>query len=96
MHSLSPEYAAAPSSFPEALGAAPPAFRRFQLRRAEDVSGVSGIGVVVQGVQFDDGACVIRWVGDVASTVHHDSIQNVVTVHGHEGRTVVEWLDEAS
>lgn len=69
--------------------------RRFQLRRVEDVNGVSGTGVVVQGVKFDDGACAIRWVSDYPSTTHHDSIENVIAVHGHGGKTVVEWLDAA-
>jgi hypothetical protein len=67
--------------------------RRFILRRTEDINGVSGTGIVVEGVQFSDGACAIRWVSAYPSTTHHDSIDNVVAVHGHEGRTVVEWID---
>lgn len=67
--------------------------RRFQLRRREDVNGLSGTGVVVQGVEFDDGTCVIRWISDTASTTVHDSVANVEKIHSHEGRTVLEWLD---
>jgi len=67
--------------------------RRFQLRRIEDVNGVSGTGIVVEGVQFSDGACAIRWVSRTPSTTHHDSIDNVIAVHGHDGKTVVEWID---
>lgn len=67
--------------------------RRFVLRRIEDVNGVSGTGVVVEGVQFSDGTCAIRWLSDYPSTTHHDSIVNVIAVHGHGGKTVVEWLD---
>lgn len=70
--------------------------RRFQLRRIEDVNGVSGTGIVVQGIQFDDGACALRWMTRYASTVHHDSIENVLAVHGHDGKTVVEWIDPDS
>jgi len=47
----------------------------------------------VQGVQFDDGACAIRWISGTPSTTHHDSIENVAAVHGHDGRTVIEWID---
>lgn len=47
----------------------------------------------MQGVQFDDGACAIRWVSDYPSNTHHDSIENVIAVHGHGGKTVVEWID---
>lgn len=67
--------------------------RRFILRRTEDVNGVSGTGVVVEGVQFSDGACAIRWTSAYPSTTHHDSIENVIAVHGHGGKTVAEWLD---
>lgn len=67
--------------------------RRFQMRRVEDVTGVSGIGVVVQGVMFDDGACAIRWISETPSTTHHDSLENVIKVHGHNGKTLLEWID---
>ena len=67
--------------------------RRFVLRRLEDVNGVSGTGIVIQGVQFDDGACAIRWCSNYPSTTHHESIENIIAVHGHDGKTVVEWVD---
>ena len=67
--------------------------RRFQMYREEDVTGVSGTGVVVQGVLWDDGAVAIRWLGATPSTTHHESIENVIKVHGHNGKTTIEWLD---
>jgi hypothetical protein len=67
--------------------------RRFVLNRKEDVSGVSGTGVVVEGVQFTDGTVAIRWLGDRPSTVYWDNMENALGVHGHNGLTVVEWLD---
>ncbi len=68
--------------------------RRFRLVRDEDVSGVSGTGVVAQGVEFDDGTVVMRWLSALPTTVVHDrGIESVVGIHGHEGRTRVEWLD---
>jgi hypothetical protein len=69
--------------------------RRFVLRRLEDVNGVSGLGVVVEGVQFSDGACAIRWISGTPSTTHHDTVENVIAVHGHNGKTVLEWIDPA-
>ncbi|WP_288797785.1 hypothetical protein [uncultured Arsenicicoccus sp.] len=68
--------------------------RRFVLARDRDVSGVSGIGVVAEGVQWSDGTVSMRWLGDRASTVTHDSIDNVTAIHGHDGATRVVWLDE--
>jgi len=41
----------------------------FHLERTEDASGVSGIGKVVEGVVFDDGTVVLRWLTEVKSTV---------------------------
>lgn len=70
-------------------------FRRFELVRQEDVSGVSGTGVVAHGVQFPDGTVVLRWsVGEHQSTVNWANIEAVVAIHGHDGRTVVEWIDD--
>ena len=71
------------------------AHRRFVLFRNEDVTGVSGTGVVAEGVQFRDGKVVLRWcVGEHRSTVNWDSIEAVDAIHGHDGRTRIVWLDE--
>jgi hypothetical protein len=69
--------------------------RRFVLVRTEDVSGVSGTGIVAHGVEFPDGTVALRWTGAYATTVVHDSIASVIAIHGHGGRTRVQWLDSA-
>lgn len=66
---------------------------RFRLRRDRDVSGVSGTGVVAEGVQFSDGVCAVRWLGEHASTVVWASLFDVELIHGHQGATRVEWID---
>ena len=65
----------------------------FHFERTEDASGVSGIGKVAEGVVFDDGTVVLRWLTEVKSTVIFESIEDVESVHGHEGKTriVYEW-----
>jgi hypothetical protein len=71
--------------------------RRFQLHRREDVSGVSGTGVVAEGVRFQDGHVAMRWVtGRHHTTTVHASIASVKAIHGHGGRTLVKWLDPPS
>ena len=70
--------------------------RTFYLRRNEDVSGVSGTGVVAEGIQFDDGYCTMRWLTKYRSTESADSIEILRAIHEHGGRTVVEWLDEVT
>ena len=67
--------------------------RRFQLHRHADVSGVSGTGVVAEGVAFTDGTTVIRWLSDTPSTVLWPSIDAAMRVHGHGGATELRWLD---
>lgn len=47
--------------------------RRFHLRRMKDDTGVSGTGVVAQGVRFMDGTVVVRWLGTLASTNCYDT-----------------------
>jgi len=83
--------------------------RRFELHRDTDVSGVSGSGVVADGVQYPRG-CLITWPdgtllqlpagwvrlvwrGRHRSTVLWPSAESVEAVHGHGGATRLVWLD---
>jgi hypothetical protein len=71
--------------------------RRFILRRQTDPTGVSGTGIVAEGVEFSDGRVALRWsVGEHRSTVIWDSIESVEVIHGHDGQTVPMWLDDAT
>jgi hypothetical protein len=66
------------------------------LFRHKDESGISGRGIVAQGVEFDDGVCVMRWLSIAPpSTVIHDSYISVEKVHGHKGNTELIWLSDA-
>lgn len=67
--------------------------RRLHLERDEDVSGVSGVGVVAYGVEFPDGSIVLRWDTQVRSTVHYDSRSDLETITGHGGRTRIVYDD---
>lgn len=71
-----------------------PAPRCFIVDRRRDDSGVSGIGIVAEGVEFTDGTVCLRWVTETATTVLFDSMQDVRTIHGHGGTTTVRWLEE--
>ncbi len=67
--------------------------RRFRLVRYFDVSKVSGTGDVAEGIQYSDGAVAVRWCSDHPCTSIWDSIDDMLAVHGHGGRTVVDWID---
>lgn len=89
----------------EASNSAPVALhRRFLLIRKEDPTGISGLGPVAEGIQFSDGNVVLRWLapyiqathrerGVKPTTVLHDSTESVLALHGHNGATVIEWVD---
>lgn len=70
-----------------------PAPRRFHLIRNEDATGVSGTGTVAEGIEFTDGSVSLRWLTTTTSTAIYNSVQDVETIHGHGGRTLVQWID---
>ena len=63
----------------------------FVLLRDVDETGVSGTGVVAEGVEFRDGTVALRWTSDwPTSVVFHDrGLESVLAVHGHNGKTQV-------
>lgn len=62
--------------------------RVIELHRDFDVTGYSGGGkVVADGVEFDDGICVLHWRGEHRSTVVWPAITDVEAVNGHDGLT---------
>lgn len=67
----------------------------YYLCRNEDVSNTSGTGHVAEIAEFDDGSVAVRWMASsnatgVASTTIFNSLQDLLKVHGHEGRTIAE------
>lgn len=58
--------------------------RTFEVVRENDETGVSGEGVVVEGVIFSDGTCVTRWVSQISpgrSTSIWDSYGAFAAIH---------------
>lgn len=68
--------------------------RPFVLERDTDVTGVSGTGIVAEGVCFSDGVVALRWTSDWPTSVvfHERGMDSVEAVHGHGGATRVIWL----
>jgi hypothetical protein len=69
--------------------------RRFVLVRDEDETGVSGTGIVAEGIRFSSGAVALQWTTDWPTSVvfHERGIESVEHVHGHNGKTRIEWMD---
>lgn len=69
-------------------------FRRFVVQRDIDETGVSGTGLVVEGVQFEDGRVAFRWCAQPArSSGEFDCIETMMGIHGHDGKTRAVWID---
>lgn len=80
------------------------AARTFVVIRDVDVTGISGTGIVAEGVEFSDGTVALRWLdidhehpnyvrGVRPTTVLHESIASVEALHGHGGATRIVWDD---
>jgi hypothetical protein len=67
--------------------------RRFVLVRHVDPSGVSGTGVIAEGVEFTDGTIALRWRSDTPSTGVYANAAAVEHIHGHRGATDIAWID---
>lgn len=68
--------------------------KTFTLRRSHDETGVSGTGVVLEGVQFTDGHIAVRWRGEITSTSFWESLNKFLEIHvaSHpRNRSVLQW-----
>lgn len=65
--------------------------KSFVLKRTEDVSGVSGTGIVAEGVQFSNGKCALNWLTNHTSVAIYDDIETLAAIHEHGGKTVIAW-----
>lgn len=68
--------------------------RLFHLVRMVDVSGVSGTGVVAEGVEFTNGWCALHWLTDYTSVCFYPSLEELIAIHSHNGSTYVRYDDE--
>lgn len=69
----------------------PKNLRAFYLYRQEDVSGVSGTGIVAVGVVLPSGHAVMEWCSRWPTVTVFQTIDQVERIHGHGGRTSIGW-----
>jgi hypothetical protein len=72
--------------------------RGFRMQRQFDASGVSGTGIVLEGVEFSTGVVVIHWLTPPprGSISVFDSLEQFLSIHvqPHPGNgTVLEFDD---
>ncbi len=63
------------------------AMRIFHLHRHHDVTGITGVGIVAEGVIFTDGSCAMRWLSELTSVVIFHTVEDILAIHGHQGHT---------
>ncbi|MEU8907017.1 hypothetical protein [Streptomyces mirabilis] len=74
-----------------------PTLATFLVQRDQDASGISGTGVVAEGVQFSDGWVVTHWLDQApmwepkTDVWHHKGTGPVTKIHGHGGATRIVW-----
>lgn len=71
----------------------PSHIRRFQLHRVEDESGISGTGLVAEGVLLTGGRVVLHWLTVYGSVNIYDNMEVLMALHGHHGKTKVVYQD---
>lgn len=63
--------------------------RTFKLVRTQDETGISGTGVVAEGIEFTNGWCALSWLTAMHSVAVYPNVRAVEAIHGHNGRTKV-------
>lgn len=68
----------------------------YKLVRKKDIHGVSGIGLIALIAVFPSGRAILEWVSSnhPTLTIFNGGIQEIELIHGHNGTTTVEKLDE--
>ena len=67
--------------------------RPFYLHRIVDASGVSGTGIVAVGAVLPSGKAVLEWRSRWKTITVFESVDQIVRIHGHGGRTQLHWGD---
>ena len=59
--------------------------------RHEDAGGISGTGIVAVGALWPDGRVTMQWTSYRKSFEIHDTIESLIEIHGHGGKTEVVY-----
>lgn len=63
----------------------------FYLKREEDVTGITGLGIVALGCVFGKIA-VMQWCSKYGSINWYEDVEDILKIHGHEGRTKLMYV----
>lgn len=66
--------------------------KNFQINRSVDPIGVSGTGIIAEGVVFENGKVVVCWLGPTSTIVVHENIESVIKIHCSHGGTTIQYI----
>ena len=66
--------------------------RIFNLVREVDSTGLSGTGIVAQGIQFDNGNVVVCWLLNISSIVLFENLEDFKSVSCSHSRSEVKFI----
>ena len=69
--------------------------KRFYLERLIDESGISGIGIIADGIMFSNGQVVLCWRTFTSSLGIYQTLDDMIRIHGHNGKTIIQWIDSS-
>lgn len=64
----------------------------FKLIRNNDISGISGTGLVAYGCEFQYNFIVLFWIGSINSMTFHTSMSNIEHIHCHSGLSFIQYI----
>lgn len=72
--------------------------RTFTLERRKDETGISGTGIVLEGIEFSDGRVSVRWTGSLKSTGSYESLTDFLSIHvlSHPGNSSIIRFSDGS
>lgn len=67
--------------------------RRFILDRSQDITGISGTGVIAYGIEWlPDGPCDLFWLR-TKTTGQYPSIKSLQSIHCYNDNAKVIWVE---
>jgi hypothetical protein len=72
--------------------------RNFLLCRIEDEAKISSENIIAEsiaeGVEFLNKKCVLCWTNEPDFVAIYDSINEMIDIHGHDGKNIIYWYDK--
>ena len=62
----------------------------FRLVREQDMTGLSSVGVVAEGVEFNNGKVILCWLGKISSVVIYNNLAKCKQITCSHSKSTIE------